>query len=81
MSIWKLLFLLTGTILNPNPMPQRKRLMIKGKPAAYYEIEVDVLFLKTISDAVSEEQAIKLISEIENTKFKFVSYLNLETLE
>ena len=58
-------------------MPQRKRLVIKGKPVAFYEMEVDILFLKMVDPSFSEDKAIALISEMENVKFKFVSYLNV----
>lgn len=55
-----------------------KRLKIKGAVVAYYEMEIDVLFIKMVDKNFSEEEAIQLISDLEKTKFRFVSYLNVE---
>jgi len=61
-------------------MAHTKRLKIKGNIAAYYEINVDVLYLKVV-DGFSEDEAIKLISELEKIVFSFVSYLNIDGVE
>ncbi len=53
-------------------MSHKKRLLIKGKPVAEYQIEIDVLYLGIITE-FPEEEAIKLISEIEKVKFKYVA--------
>lgn len=58
-------------------MFDRKKLNIKGNTVAYYEIEVDVLFLKMVDIHFDEGEAIQLISELEKTKFSYVSYLNI----
>ncbi len=57
---------------------QTKTLKIKGERVAYYEIELDILYIKMVDTDFDENEAIRLISELEKVKFRFVSYLNLD---
>ncbi len=52
-------------------MSKVKHLLIKGKPVAEYQIEIDVLYLGMLED-FPEEEAIRLISEIEKVKFLYI---------
>ncbi len=59
-------------------MATRRQLKIKGIQVAQYELHIDVLFIKMIDEAFAQEEAVKLIAELENAKFKYVSHLNIE---
>ena len=53
-----------------------KRLIIKGKEVAKYQINIDILYIEMTDRSFLEEKAISLIAELENIQFKYVSKLN-----
>jgi hypothetical protein len=56
---------------------ETKLLIADGIKLAYYEIEGNKLFLHVLA-GYNEDQCVNLIQELENKKFNFLSYLNIE---